>query len=142
MNTGTNILTVIFTPADTVDYTSITDTVSLVVLPAALTVTAVNTNRTYGQANPPFTTILMGLTNGDTITAAASCSATSSSSVGSYSIVPAAASGTDLTNYTITYANGTLTINPAALTITANNRARLMARLSHLPGRIYEQRVC
>ena len=32
--------------------------------------------------------------------------------------------GTGLGNYTITYANGTLTVNPAALTITANNASK------------------
>ncbi|MGP8235739.1 MAG: beta strand repeat-containing protein, partial [Limisphaerales bacterium] len=134
LNTGSNALTVIFTPADTVDYTSVTDTVSLVVLPAPLTVTAANTNRTYGQANPPFTTILMGVTNGDTITATASCGATSSSAVGAYPIVPGTPVGNDLTNYTITYASGVLTINPAALTITANNRSKTYGQAVTLAG--------
>jgi hypothetical protein len=32
--------------------------------------------------------------------------------------------GSDLTNYAITYADGTLTVNPAALTITANNQIK------------------
>ncbi len=33
--------------------------------------------------------------------------------------------GTGLSNYTITYANGTLTVNPAALTITANSQTKV-----------------
>src|SRR5208283_1803197 len=99
LNTGTNTLTVVFTPADTVDYNSVTDMVSLVVVPAPLSVTAANTNRTYGQGNPAFTALLIGVTNGDRITAGASCSASGSSPVGTYTIVPGTAVGSDLTNY-------------------------------------------
>ena len=36
-----------------------------------------------------------------------------SATVGTYPIVPSAATGTGLSNYTITYVNGTLTVNPA-----------------------------
>ena len=39
-----------------------------------------------------------------------------------YAITASAAVGTGLANYTITYANGSLTVNPAPLTITANQR--------------------
>ena len=88
LNTGTNTLSVIFTPTDTVDYSSVTDSVSLVVSPAPLTVTAANASRAYGQANPVFTGTITGLTNGDNITATYSCSATTNSPVGTYPIVP------------------------------------------------------
>src|SRR5208337_246727 len=40
------------------------------------------------------------------------------------SIVPSAAVGTGLANYTITYANGNLTVSAAPLTVTANNRTK------------------
>ena len=36
-----------------------------------------------------------------------------------YAIVPSAAVGSGLGNYTINYANGSLTVNPAPLTVTA-----------------------
>jgi hypothetical protein len=124
LNTGTNILTLVFNPNDTADYNSVTNTVSLVVEPALLTVTADSANRVYGQANPAFTAVLVGVTNGDSITATASCSATAASPVGTYSIVPGPAVGTDLTNYAISYANGSLTVSPASLTITANSRGK------------------
>jgi hypothetical protein len=39
-----------------------------------------------------------------------------------YSITPSVAVGTGLANYAITYATGKLTVNPAPLTITANNQ--------------------
>ena len=53
-----------------------------------------------------------------------STGAAASATVGTYTIVPSAAAGTDSRNYTITYVNGTLTVNPAALTITANNASK------------------
>jgi hypothetical protein len=124
LTTGTNTLSVTFTPSDSVDYVGVTNSVSLVVSPAPLTVAGANTNRQYGQANPVFTGAITGLTNGDTITAAFNCSATPTSPVGTYAVVPGTAVGADLTNYTITYANGTLTVNPATLTITAENRTK------------------
>ena len=37
-------------------------------------------------------------------------------------------------NYTITYANGTLTVNPAALTITANNASKTYGQTATLAG--------
>ena len=45
LDAGTNTLSVIFTPTDTVDYSNVTNTVSLVVSPAPLTVTANNATR-------------------------------------------------------------------------------------------------
>ena len=48
---------------------------------------------------------------------------------GTYAIVPSAATGSGLGNYTITYVNGTLTVNPAPLTITANNDSKTYGTL-------------
>ncbi len=64
--------------------------------------------------------------NGDTITGVTETSTGTpvSAQVGTYPIVPAAATGNRLSNYTITYVNGTLTVNPAPLTITANNESK------------------
>src|SRR5581483_12161591 len=46
--------------------------------------------------------------------------------VGSYAITPSAATGGTFTasNYTISYANGTLTVNPKALTVTAADQSK------------------
>ena len=111
LHAGTNTLSVIFTPADTVDYSSVTDTVRLVVSPAPLTMTAANATRSVGQTNPLFTGTLTGVTNGDNITASYSCSATTNSPVGTYPIVPGLVDPDDLqTNYAVTMAKGTLTI--------------------------------
>jgi len=115
LNTGTNILSVLFTPADTVDYSSATDSVSLVVSPAPLTVTASNASRAYGQSNPAFTGTITGLQDGDNITATYSCSATSNSPVGTYSITPTLVDPNNrLTNYIVSLSNGTLTVTMAA----------------------------
>ena len=40
-------------------------------------------------------------------------------------IVPSAALGTGLANYTVSYVNGKLTVNPKALTITAGNQSKI-----------------
>jgi putative nucleotidyltransferase with HDIG domain len=68
------------------------------------------------------------LIGGDTITSVTVTSAGAAAGAtvdGSpYPIVPSAATGTGLSNYNITYVNGALTVNPKALTITADNRTK------------------
>jgi sugar lactone lactonase YvrE len=124
LNTGTNPLSVIFTPTDTVDYSSVTDTVNLIVLPALLTVTAASTNRAFGQANPVFTGTIFGVTNGDNITAAYSAAATVNSPVGTYPIVPSLVDPNDLqTNYTVSLVSGALTVGQATPVLTWSNPA-------------------
>ena len=86
-----------------------------------MTITANNASKTYGQtatfAGTAFTT--SGLVNGDTVGSVTETStgAAATAAVGTYPIVPSAAtfSAGLSSNYTITYANGTLTVNPAAL---------------------------
>jgi hypothetical protein len=97
------------------------------VIPAALTITAKSTSKNYGLtltfAGTEFTT--SGLLNTDSVTSVtltsggAAAGATVASSP--YSIVPSAAVGTGLGNYTITYVNGSLTVMAAPLTITASS---------------------
>ncbi len=107
---------------------------SLTVTPAALTLTADSTSKTYGQtatfAGTSFTET--GLVNGDTITGVAETSngAAVSATVGTYNIVPFAAAGTDLSDYTITYVDGTLTVNTATLTITANSTSKTYGQMA------------
>jgi hypothetical protein len=110
-DTGANTLTAIFTPTDTVHYIGATNSVSLVVLPAPLTVTAANTNRPDYQPNPPFSGTITGLVNGDNITATYSTTATNSSPPGTYPIMPSLVDPNNRqTNYTVTMVNGTLTV--------------------------------
>src|SRR5947209_15486126 len=94
--------------------------------------TAQSTSKTYGQrvtfAGTEFTT--SGLVNGDTVTSVtltstgAAATATVTSPGPNYAIMPSLAQGTGLSNYDIKYANGTLTVNAAALTIIANSTSK------------------
>ncbi|MBY0451295.1 MAG: filamentous hemagglutinin N-terminal domain-containing protein [Cyanobacteria bacterium] len=99
---------------------------TLTIDPAALTITADSFNRTYGSSNPSFTASYSGFVlgqNSSNLSGSLSLStpATNASNVGSYGITP---SGFTSSNYAISYVPGTLTIDPAALTITANNASR------------------
>ena len=102
---------------------------TLTVTPATLTVTPNNTSRVYGQPNPPLTTAITGFLNGDTPAvvsgaAAVSTTATAASPVGAYPIT--ATQGTlAAKNYSFAFANGTLTVSKATLTVTANHAARV-----------------
>jgi hypothetical protein len=130
-NVGTYPITA-GTLAATGDYTIATfNPGTLTVKPATLTITANSTSKTYGQAvtfhGTEFTT--GGLVNGDKVTSVTLTSpgaaATAPVAGSPYAITPAAAQGTGLANYTISYANGTLTVKPAALTVTANDQTKI-----------------
>ena len=102
---------------------------------APITITANNGSKTYGQAlltvsgSSGFTLTSGSLKNGNTLNtvtlsytggAAANAAATTYPGV----IMPSALTGGGgfvASNYAITYVGGTLTVNPASLTITANN---------------------
>jgi len=98
----------------------------LTVNPVALTITANNQSKNYGAVNPTLIASYTGFVNGDDATKLTTqpgivTTATTASAVGTY---PETASGAASANYTIAYAAGTLTVNPAALTITANNQSK------------------
>jgi hypothetical protein len=123
LNAGTNVLSVAFTPTDTVNYGSATDTVSLVVSPAPLTITANNQSKAYGQTlvfGPSSTNFTSsGLQNGETIgTVTLTCSgaaATATVPGSPYAITPSAAAGGTFMpgNYAIMYVAGNLTVTSA-----------------------------
>jgi len=104
-----------------------TATAALSIAPAPLSVTAADAVRLYGQPNPAFTGLIVGILNGDNITATYATAATQSSPVGTYPIVPTLVDpDSRLGNYIVTSTNGTLTINPTPLTITANNASKTL----------------
>jgi autotransporter-associated beta strand protein len=102
----------------------------------ALTITSDAQSTTYGTALVLGTSAYTssGLVNSDSITSVTLKQGTratvpATQSAGTYSgstdgILASAAQGTGLSNYSITYAPGTLTINQKALTITANNDSK------------------
>ena len=132
LESGSNqTLSVTFMPTDTTTYTNVTTNVTINVLKAPLGVTANNQSKTYGQnftfAGTEF--VPSGLVNGDTVTSVllASAGAVSNAPVSGspYAVTITNALGdAGLTNYSITYTNGQLTVNKAALGITANNRGK------------------
>ena len=98
---------------------SATDTFNLTVSPAALSVTASNFSRAYGGTNPVFTGLVLGVTNGDSITGAYASAATTNSPPGAYAITAGLSDPADrLPNYTVTTNNGALTVTAATVTVT------------------------
>jgi hypothetical protein len=99
---------------------------TLTITKAPLSVKADDKARTYGEANPVFTGTLLGVVNGDNITASYTTIATPSSAAGTYPITPVLADpGNRLDNYNVTSTNGTLTIGSAVLKVVANDYSRL-----------------
>ncbi|MBK7132253.1 MAG: hypothetical protein IPH69_05325, partial [Bacteroidales bacterium] len=95
---------------------------SITVNPKALTITAENKSKNYGDPLPVLTFTYTGLVNGDLATATpptVTTTATAASPAGTYAIT---ASGAADPNYTITYVPGVLTVNKVPLTITADNK--------------------
>lgn len=92
---------------------------TLIVNPAMLTITADNKSRPYGARNPAFSGSVSGLQNGDSVTLGFSTSATSSSPVGQYAIVPSPMAAVNvLNNYVVTPFSGTLTVLPETTSLT------------------------
>jgi hypothetical protein len=100
------------------NYGPATATQSFQVTLAPLTVSANNATRVYGTANPVFSGTVTGAAGSDSFTETFSTSATTSSNVGSYPIVPTL--NGPRSNYTVTIVNGTLTVTGAATTTTLN----------------------
>jgi hypothetical protein len=100
---------------------------SLTVTAASLIVTATSEPKVYGTVFTLTAFTTLGLANSDTVTGAtltstAGSPATALVSGSPYPIVPSVAVGSGLANYTITYTNGSLTVNKAALTVMATRR--------------------
>ena len=96
---------------------------TLTVTPRALSVSANNLSRSYGDANPAFGYTTDGLINGDSLTGALSSSATVQSSIGGYAIGQGTLDAGR--NYALSFTGGMLTITPRALNVTANSFSRI-----------------
>ncbi len=96
---------------------------TLTVTPAPLSVKANNLSVEYGSPVPTFTDTVISETlyAGDAFSSAINtCNYTSTSPAGSYSIRPSNATGTggfNDTNYTITYEDGILTVQPPTISV-------------------------
>ena len=125
---GTYPGAVVATFAGDTAFATSSGTAPLVVAPAVLTVTAGNASRIYGDPNPVFAFTISGFVNGDTasvVSGSPICtSVPATSNAGSYPIT--CTLGTlAAANYTFAFVDGTLTVTPAALTVTAANASRL-----------------
>lgn len=105
------------------DYES-ADAVVVTIAKAALTATADNKEVIYGDDAPEYTVTYegwQGEDNADVLsgTIAYACEYAPTSIVGEYTITPSGVSNPD---YAITFINGKVTVNKAALTITADNK--------------------
>ena len=88
---------------------------TLTITAAPLAVNIDSTNRVYGAANPVFSGALVGVQNGDDITASFESAAATNSPVGAYAITATLADpGTKLGNYTLATNSGTLTVTGSA----------------------------
>jgi hypothetical protein len=99
---------------------------ALNVSPAPLTITAISQSKIYGAALPTLGASYVGLVNADTAASLTTAptlitTATNASHVGSYAIT---VGGAVDSNYTIGYGSGTLTVTPAPLTISADNKTK------------------
>ncbi len=127
--TGAGLVSVVASQGGNTTYAPATNVVqSFTVNKAGLTVTANNQSRLYGATNPVFTAGYTGFVNGDTSSVlsgnpSVTCPATTNSPIGPYTITAALGTLT-AANYAFSFANGTLTVNPATLTVTANNQSR------------------
>jgi len=103
---------------------------TLTITPRPITVTA-NASRVYGDANPtsgPVSVAPGSLVGTDAFSdASLTSTAVTMSNVGSYSLTPSGVAFTNgsASNYVITYADGTLTITPRPITVTASGHNKV-----------------
>ncbi len=104
--------------------------VDVTIAPKAVTVTAKDQTKTYGEADPELTATVEGLIGEDTITY--SVSRAEGSNAGEYAITPSgdAAQG----NYAVSFVPGKLTITRAAVTVTADDKTKVYGE-HHPDGR-------
>jgi len=116
------------TGADAGNYTvNSTATTQADITPAPLDITANSATRVYGDANPTFAATYTGFQTGESAatlsgTLAFASPSVPSSNVGNYAIIP---SGQSSTNYTISYINGTLSVAPVSLMVTADAKSKV-----------------
>lgn len=113
---------------------------NFIVTTAPLTITAGNSSKNYGVlknfTGSEFAT--SGLLNSDSVTSvtlsSAGAAVTANVAGSPYAITPGAAIGSGLTNYTITYTDGQLTVSPVGLTIAATNSSKNYGSLKTFTG--------
>ena len=109
------------------------------ITPASLSVTVTNQSKVYGTTanlgTTGFTT--SGLLGSDSVSGVTLSSAGSVTAAGvnggtPYALNASAATGSGLSNYTISYVAGGLTVTPASLTVTATNQSKVYGTTANL----------
>ena len=127
-NVGSYPITTNISGLSATNYTFAAVAGTLTIGKATLTITTNNASMTYGSSVPVFSYTPTGFVNSETAavitgTVTHSTTGTSSSNVGTYSIIPSV-SGLTATNYTFTPVNGTLTISPATITLQGTGESK------------------
>ncbi len=133
-----------FTPQDAQNYKPAMATANLNVSPAPLSIVAHDKQKTQGAPNPPLTGLLVGVQNGDNLTASYSTSANEASEPGHYDILTSLHDPDGrLVNYTVTQQSGVLTILevPRLGGITESPEGVLTLEWRVHPGRTYRFQV-
>ena len=100
---------------------------SFMVSPALLTITANPVTKVYGATLPTLTASFVGFVNGGTATSLTTQPVLTSSATASSPVLSAgyniSVSGASDSNYTFSYVDGTVTVTPASLTVTATDQS-------------------
>ncbi|KAB7780094.1 MBG domain-containing protein [Xanthomonas sp. LMG 12460] len=109
---------------------------SLRVDPATLRIVANDANKTYGGTVNLSGYSVSGLLNGDTVSGVAlgSAGAGAGAAVGNYAITASGATGAGLSNYVVSYVDGSLRVDPATLRIVANDANKTYGGTVNLSG--------
>ena len=99
---------------------------TLTVDPAALTITADGASKTYGDTAALTGYTTAGLKNSDSVTGVTlgSAGTAAAAGVGGYAITASGATGNGLSNYTVSYVDGTLIVNARPIVVTADPISR------------------
>ncbi len=123
LDAGSQTLSVTFTPTDTSNFESVTQTVTITVNKKSLTVTS-NASVVYGSATATLSPSYTGLTNGDAATVldtAPTCSSSYTSMTAVGSLATTCSGGSD-NNYSFSFSTGALTITARPLTVSASGQ--------------------
>jgi Concanavalin A-like lectin/glucanases superfamily/Bacterial Ig-like domain (group 3)/MBG domain (YGX type) len=119
LGAGSHVLSVTFTPADAANYVGSSSTRTVSVAAAPLAIAANNTAKLFGAPLPAFSATPAGFVSGDSMASlngalTFATSATPSSAVGTYPIVP---QGVSSPNYAIAFVTGSLTVTRASTAV-------------------------
>ena len=110
--------------AENPNYDTVEDEGTLTITRAEATITVADANKTFGDADPAFTGTVTGLADGDSLGTITYSRTNDDEDAGTYEgVITAEAAGNS--NYTVNVVPGDFTIDPAAVTIKADNKTKV-----------------